>query len=303
MAVAPVSLYLELEDGRVADLEIVSRAAIAFSQAVKELAFQLDPSVEIRIEFASGTPGSLSLNSLIRLLGKLKDDHPLAAGIAAGALTWFGGEAGSYAFGKLADQVTEAEPEGAKPATKEDVAAMAERVERALAGSTASPKVQEVYRTLERDPAIKGVGATVVPGQRPTVIVPRSEFRARGGGEPTERTTTHRDRTEDVHVVLVSPVLLPGERRWKFRGPQGEFGAPVKDSEFIERVLTGTTSIPMVAGIEMDIELETIEEFRDGVWVITERNVKRVRGLRAPPTQGSLLPPPSSDYDPEDDDD
>jgi hypothetical protein len=32
MAVAPVSLYLELEEGRAADIEVAGRAAVAFSQ-------------------------------------------------------------------------------------------------------------------------------------------------------------------------------------------------------------------------------------------------------------------------------
>ena len=66
MTTTPLSLYLDLEKGATADLEVVSRAALAWSAAIKDLAFILDPSIEIRVEIASGTPGSFSLNSLIR---------------------------------------------------------------------------------------------------------------------------------------------------------------------------------------------------------------------------------------------
>jgi hypothetical protein len=38
---APISLYLELEPETAADLEVVARATLAFSAAVKELAYVL----------------------------------------------------------------------------------------------------------------------------------------------------------------------------------------------------------------------------------------------------------------------
>jgi hypothetical protein len=62
----PISLYLELEPGQTADLEVVARAALAFAAAIREAAFVLDPSLEISLGFESGTEGSLSLNSIIR---------------------------------------------------------------------------------------------------------------------------------------------------------------------------------------------------------------------------------------------
>lgn len=56
----PINLYLDIEPGQVADIEVVARAALAFSKTIKEVVFVLDPSLEIRVEIASGTPGSLS---------------------------------------------------------------------------------------------------------------------------------------------------------------------------------------------------------------------------------------------------
>lgn len=43
---------------------VVARAALSWSAAIKELAFVLDPSLEVRVEIDSGTQCSFSLNSL-----------------------------------------------------------------------------------------------------------------------------------------------------------------------------------------------------------------------------------------------
>ncbi len=68
MAQAPISVYLDLEAGRVADMEVVARAALAFSAAVKDLAYVIDPGLDLRIELQSGTEGSLNLNTILRNL-------------------------------------------------------------------------------------------------------------------------------------------------------------------------------------------------------------------------------------------
>jgi hypothetical protein len=98
-----------------------------------------------------------------------------------------------------------------------------------------------------------------------------------------------------MQVILFRPILLPGDRLWGFLGPAGEFGAHIKDKDFLERTLSGTTTVPMVAGIEMDIELEVKEEFRGGVWVVTDRSVTHVFGLRRPPITGELFSPKKPD--------
>ena len=66
MSAEPISLYVDLHPGEAPDLEVVARAAIAWSEAIKEIAFLLDPSTEVRIELKSGTEGSLSLNGLLK---------------------------------------------------------------------------------------------------------------------------------------------------------------------------------------------------------------------------------------------
>jgi hypothetical protein len=47
----------------------------------------------------------------------------------------------------------------------------------------------------------------------------------------------------------------------------------------------------MVAGIEMDVALETTEERRGDVWVIINREVTRVGQIHSPPVQTDLMLP------------
>lgn len=182
MTATPVSLYLDLEEGQVADMEVVAAAAIAFSRAIKELAYILDPTAQIRVELESGTEGSLSLNSLVRVIRGLKNNPGFVAGIAGGAAMWFLGNVGDYAFDQVADLVRKhLSPEQAQQLSEEEINKIAERVVKALNAGAAKPQVEGIFMELERDPAIKGVGVSPTPGKRPEVIVPRSAFPDRAG--------------------------------------------------------------------------------------------------------------------------
>jgi hypothetical protein len=283
---ATVNLYLDLEPGQAADLEVVARAALAFAAAIRVIAQEIAPEVDVKVELVSGTEGSLSLNSLIKGAGLLASPETLKR-IAVAVIVYFAIEGRDYVTGKLFDIVAE-QPEAAKHLSKEDIQAIADAVRK----QQAAPQVRQVFREAERDPAIRGLGAGDKPGVKPHVIVPRERFAEVGHIAPRELTEVKRIVEERQTVVLVSPVLVEGNRRWKFRGPAGEFGAPVRDADFIERVLSGTTSVPMVAGILMDVELEVTEERRGGIWVPVERVVTRVLGMRPPETtqQARLFP-------------
>lgn len=296
MVSAPVSLYFQLEPDRTADLEVIARASLAFSAAVKELAFILDPSVAVRLELASGTPGSLSLNSIIRFIQRNTETAggKARAGVVTALLSFFGPtlahdalhEIKSWVIQKGLDQLAGDE----KVLSKEETERLAEEIARILQKKTVAPQMQQFYREIERDTAITGVGITRNRGEKPREIVPRSEFAVRSGRETVvEKTERKREKVTDEHLIVIRPVLLPGPRRWKFMSmSMVEFGAAVKDSAFLEAVLRGKTLIPMVAGIELDVELQTVEEFSDGVWVPAERNVLRVINIHPPSTPVNL---------------
>ena len=301
MSSTPLSVYLQLEPGQVADLEVVARASIALSAAIKDLAYVIDPSLDLRIELASGTEGSLNLNTILRNLKDHKGEAITLGAIALIALNWLGTNLLDYGFDKAMDAITGGD-RVEQQFTPEQQKELEEIVNRAIEGKVAQPHVQRFYREVERDPAISGVGGTQQAGTIPAVIVPRAEFPARAGhAAPIVETIQRRVTVEQVRVVLISPVLLPGNRRWKLQSAQGEFGASIKDAEFVDSVLNGTTSIRMKSGIEMDVELETIEEFKGGVWEIIDRNVLRVIRLVEPPAQGTLGLLERDDGEPHDD--
>jgi hypothetical protein len=52
---SPISLYLDLEDGHNASLVVIAKASLAFANAVEELAFIMEPGINVTIEFVSGT--------------------------------------------------------------------------------------------------------------------------------------------------------------------------------------------------------------------------------------------------------
>jgi hypothetical protein len=302
MAEAPLSLYFDLEEGQVADLEVVARSALAFAAAVQEVAYIIDPGLDIRIELESGSPGSLSLNAILRNLRDHKGETITLGAVALIILSWLGNHALDYGFEKLMDGLTgkDAQEHHFTPEQRKE---LGEIVTGAIDKRLGESQVQRFYGEVERDPAIRGVGGTTDKGARPAIIVPRAEFPARAGrAEPREVTISRRERLEKVRVLLISPVLLPGNRRWKLRSAQSEFGAAIKDQEFINRVLSGTTPVRMKAGIEMDIDLQTVEEFRHGVWEVVERSVTHVNRLIEPPSQADLGLFQSDDTQSDDDD-
>jgi hypothetical protein len=299
MAEAPLSLYFDLEPGQTADIEVVSRAAIAWSATIKEIAYILDPTVEVRVEIASGTASSLNLHSFLRFVGKhvkeAQDDPVTMKAIVIALAIHFGWEALDKGFDKLFpdDEIVTLSPV--------QMDQLAEKIERARGAAVARSHAAQVFREAQRDPAIKGVGIGVGREGRPAVIVPRAEFQGRSGQAQIKELSIQRRIVHNMQIVtLIKPVLVPGDRRWSLRTAQGEFGFRIGDTSFVERVLSGTTEIPMVAGIEMNVETETTEEFRDGVWVPTERKVVRVLGLRSPERQGVLTLPPREDHEPGD---
>jgi hypothetical protein len=303
MAEATVSLYLELEEGAVADIEVVAKAALAFSKAVKDVAYIIDPSLELRVELASGTRGSLSLNSIFRNLKKANGETITLSAIGLVVLGWFGATVSDFGKDELKDIIKNLfhQEEQFTPAQQAQLKAI---VTKAINEKAAAPHVQQVYRELERDPAIKGVGATPKAGDRPAVIVPRRQFAERAGERIVQEEANRRRTTTDrVHVALISPVLVPGDRKWRLQSAHGEFGASIKDKQFVDMALSGRLAIPLATGIEMDVQLETIEDFKEGVWVVHDRNVLHVYidSLKTPLVPLPLPFPNSDEHKPPND--
>jgi hypothetical protein len=287
-----ISLYLDLKEGEKADLEVVARASLAWAATLREMATILDPFSEVRIELASGTPGSLSLNGVIKHLRGALPSKTHSRALILAALLWMADKTADWGWQKVLDRLTTKHPEATKHLTKAEAEDLAKQIAAALQPTVAEQPKRQLFRELERDPVIVGVGATEKPSRRPEVIVPRSEFRERAGDAVDEDGNLERKRTvtTTVRVVLVSPVLKDAERSWRFQ-PAGlaEFGAKMKDHDFLEAFRLGRIAVPMKPGVEMTIEVQSKEELIGGSWVVQERSVSRV--LSPAPPSDSLLPP------------
>lgn len=285
MISAPVSLYLELEDGQIADLEVVARTALAFSAAIKDLAFQLDPSAEVRVELVSGTQGSLSLNALIKSIRKTVSERPIAAMVAVSALTWFG----NYSADEIADELRDARVE----ITDEQLDEIARRTATEIEARRARTHAAEIYRELSQDPAIKGAGASMRPAKTPKHIVPREEFPDRARDDfalrPAElEVPKRRVRARRQTVIIISPVLLRGDRRWKLRSYEGEFGASMRDHRFLDDILSGRRILPTVEGVQLDATVETVDVWTGQAWLPDEHSILQVFDIILPGVQTEL---------------
>jgi hypothetical protein len=304
LVAGPISIYLDLNPGDKPDLEATARAMLAFTAAVNELAYIIDPTLEVRIELESSTPGSLSLNSIIRglkTIGKhLAPESPVTIpAVIATILVWFATDLRTTVVVEAVQHVLgETSSHGFSDAERTQIE---EIVKKAISERIADQHVQGVYRALESDPAIRGVGSTVHTGERPADIVPREEFPARSGLGPTlEKAVDKRVKRERVTLTLVSPVLVPSlTRRWRFASSVGPISATMKDVRFLSRVLSGQERISMRANIQMDVLLETSEERQDEVWAVTDRAILQVTGVRSTPLQHDLFATPLEEEDDE----
>lgn len=295
MAVAPITLYLDLEPGRTADLETVAAASIAWSKAIKELAFIIDPTAEVRVELQSGTEGSLGLNTLVRLVRGV--NRKTLTGVLIGLTLWLGKETAAWVYQNMLDDLTGQHEE----LSEEDVARIAEAVNK----GAARQQIQRVYREVERDPAIRGVGVTTTPATIPHHIVPRSEFRELAGfGVPQVEEVRRRITPDRIDAVLIKPVLVYGSRRkWRFETSDGEVGFVMDDDAFVESVLRGQRPLGMKEGIIATMDVLITEQLSDaGVWTITDRHITRVVEIREPDTTMPLSFTPNRDDTDSDDD-
>ena len=65
----PISVYLKLQEGELADWEVVSKASIELIEALKDLAAFADPSAQLKVTLQNSEEGSLRFNAILELFG------------------------------------------------------------------------------------------------------------------------------------------------------------------------------------------------------------------------------------------
>jgi hypothetical protein len=298
--IAPLSLYIALNEQTRGDLEVISRAAIAWSKMIREAAFVVDPSLEVRVELVSGTEGSINLNSLIRVVRDIAGDRQRLTAIALGVAMYFGAQAGGWVVGKGYDALwdylrTHIGHETVGKMTPAETQQVEEIVQRIMAAKSVQERAAQVYTELPKDSNVVGVGVSLQPGERPAYIVPRDSFADRAGVKSVvEEVVSRRTETDTVTLALVAPVLSEGDYKWKFLFGTKTIWALMDDPDFKARLSPGSNSAPrMTAGIQLVVDLETVQEMQNGVWVIMSQRIIKVRNLQEPPRQASWLDSPS----------
>ena len=299
----PISLYLKLEQGFHADLETVSRASLSFVAIVQALAGDIEPNASVTVELISGTEGSLGVNTLAKIRKAANKANDTAALIVDGLkrrrIHWLAlyvafrilNNAVDWTQDQVMDWLSSDEvPQEVHRLSEEDRKAIANDIVTQLKNDVAEKQTKSLYRDLDRDNKIIGVGVTYQPKVVPKRIVPKSEF-----SRIAETTVYSEGQVRTVNsrigATLISPVLTDGNRRWRFRGPSGEFGAPIRDADFLHGAVTGTLGIPLQGGVSLDIDLETKEVFAQGVWQIEGYAVTKVHSWNAAPYQPDLIDP------------
>lgn len=298
----PVSLYLKTKQGEHPDIKVAARSAIVFAEIIESIVASIEPDLQVKVEIVSGSEGSLGLNTLNKIVQRAKATAvDVRQGVLAG---WKKHEKlrflAVYAAIKILDNAaawgqdqimdwmaSDDAPAEVQTLSVEDREALARDIAEELR-RVDPDKVQRLYGQIAKDERIEAIGVTARP--KPAVKLLRREQFTEQAVEPddTDRVTTDR-----MEVTLVSPVLEYGERRWKLRGHYGEFGASIKDKDFLRSAITGETNLHLRGGVILDVDVATNERLIDGVWEVQLRSVEKVHGWREGPVQGDLLAPGS----------
>lgn len=274
-----ITLYFDLERGECADLEVAARAAIAFSQLVKEIAFNIDLGSNLSVQLKSGTEGSLSLNAIITFGRDLKNRYPYSCTIILTVLVWLAADARSWTTGKILDAIKGSDaPAAVQILSETQQNELAEKVAKIINGGAGAQSRARIFEEARNDPAIKGIGSTCTPGKRPENIIPREEFlELSTPTHPIEIGSRYRQNKEILPVTIIRPYLKAKEAKWRFQyGSMPEFSATMKDKEFLKALEDGEISFPLKVGSEMEIELVTEQVFKGGVWKTQNRTVVKV---------------------------
>ncbi|MBX3514054.1 MAG: hypothetical protein KF750_10750 [Xanthobacteraceae bacterium] len=288
-----VTLYLGLKPGERADLEVVGFATAAFGEAVKEIAFILDPGLEIRLEFESATEGSLKLKAILRPLKTPEGRKGALIAIISTVLLTLVADLRTYTVGKLLDRMLTTEQR--QQLTDDDIERIARAVKGVENGKIAKEPVRELYKQLARDEAIESVGAITKAEDKPQSPVPRSEFPKKAGiVKEVETSPKTRTKPSTERLTLISPVLLLAQRAWKFRDSYGnEHSYVMADEKFLAQIFLGRTRLSMKQNIQITANIETQEELIEDVWTPHRRFiVKVVRIHKRAPKQSDLFDKP-----------
>lgn len=288
-----ISLYLDLKPNEIVDLEVAALAAIEWARAVKAAAMAADPNHDYRVSLVAAEPGSSRwlarieqsrANQIAKDVQEGWEKVPvimrqvvaLAVVIPFTAIPTY-----DYYFG-----------EGGF--TETEVRQMEEIFERVVSDSSVKSHRQQMYREVQRDPNIIGLGGGVpdAPDWKPPSMIPANRFAEAEGlfGIQEEKKEGERTLSKTLDVILVTPRLENAQRAWSFRqeGIPGTFNAEMKDAHFLAALEQSGIQERLRANIPMRIRLEVKEVLVNGEWRVKRRGRSVVEVLS--PTPDASVP-------------
>lgn len=288
----PLSLYIDLEDGTQADLEVAARAAISWSQSIKESAYIFDPTAEVQVKFVSGTDGSLSLNGAINFL-RSADKKTYIKTTAAAALMSASWHITGVTIDYLSVAVLEtmeaekivyfiAEKAGIdvqdemEQMSQDEIDRIAQRVVSEIKNANKNEKSKQIIRELQRDPNVKGVGVTPRPGVKPEVLLNREQFNNVTSSETENETRSTRYQTLEQKLRLVGPRIIEDDKVWRFQGADGENGYYLNDPEFKYKFTHGQLDLDFDKEVIVTAVVRIYQEKQGDVWVNKKRYIDEI---------------------------
>jgi hypothetical protein len=276
-------LYLDLIPGEKADLEAISRAVLALSAALHNAAYILEPSSSIRIELVSGNEGSLSLNSIIKVItNKTTIKKGIGGALTALAIGWIQKEGPNWLIEKGLDYVVEHFIMKDESISRDEAIKIFEDAVKVADEKNNREHIKDFYKELSGDPFINGVGATDQHGIKPESLVNRSQIEKRASTEleSPENLSTRTRPFRDIKITVIMPNLIAEPKKWRVIGPDGDHWALMIDLNFLDDMKNGRTNITFGSEIELDVDFLIIEELLDGAWQPKDRHIIKVHKAR-----------------------
>jgi hypothetical protein len=273
-----ISLYFGLAEGQRADLEVVATAALEWAAAVRAAALEIDPQAQIQIQFVDADESSLRLNAILdwgegqleRVLGGA-GRYPRLRNLAI-ALAIFVPTVGlptyDFYFGDKSVSLS-----------ADDRKLLNQLLDQTKQNPEVKVRKQKFFRTVERDKSITSAGVAEGKKDRPIFSVPADQFAEYSGLWAVVDDDRRHERTTYpvVDVTLISPVLVPTPRSWRFQPPGlPEFNATMHDRRFLSALEHNHVQEQLRIGIPMTLRLEIKEKKVDGAWQLKSRSVIEV---------------------------